>query len=379
MKPLKTIKSLGNLKNKKILLRVDLNSDVVKGKVLESDRIKAHAETIKTLKSKGAEVVVISHQGSPGKKDFIGLKKHSKLLNKYVKVKFVKDIMGKKAIKAIRKLKPGKALLLENIRFEKDEFQTGKNRLVKNLSPWFDFYINDAFSVCHRDQTSITGFPKYISHAAGPVLMNELKNLKKLKSKMNNSLFVLGGKKPDDLMPLLKHRILSTGKLCLLVLMAHGYKFGKEDELMKKEKKLLPKIKKHLKNIQAPVDLAINSKGRKEISIEDLPVNSAVLDIGSDTIEEYKEEIMGLGKNRAVFFKGSAGMFEKKGFNKGTKEILGTIANSKAFSVIAGGQGSDALNKFKIDKKKFGYVSLSGGALVKYLAGEKLPGLEVLK
>ena len=118
----KTIKNL-NLKNKKVLLRVDFNSDVVKGRILESDRIKAHSETIKYLLNKGARVVILSHQGTPGEKDFTSLKRHSKFLNKYVKVKFVKDIFGKKAIKAIKNLKSGNALLLENIRFHKDEFK----------------------------------------------------------------------------------------------------------------------------------------------------------------------------------------------------------------------------------------------------------------
>ncbi|MCH7973651.1 MAG: phosphoglycerate kinase [Bacteroidetes bacterium] len=125
------------------------------------------------------------------------------------------------------------------------------------------------------------------------LLIEELKNIDKIKSKLSNSLFILGGEKPKDLMPLLKNKTLSTGKLSLLILMAYGYKIGKEDELMKKEKSLIPKIKKNLHNIKGPVDLAISVKGRrKEIDIEDLPVNHEILDIGKDTIDEYKKEII---------------------------------------------------------------------------------------
>ena len=158
--------------------------------------------------------------------------------------------------------------------------------------------------------------------------------------------------------------------------MAKGYKLGKENKVMKKERHLISKIKKHFRNIKSPIDVAINLKGkRKVLDLRDFPQNYLVLDIGDKTIELYKKEIK---KAKAIFFKGAMGMFEQKGFELGTKEILKEISKSKAFSVLAGGQTSDALKQFGISKEKFGYVSLSGGALVKYLAGEKLVGLGVL-
>lgn len=373
----RSIKKL-NLKDKVVLVRVDLNSDVVKGKVLESDRIKAHSETIKYLLNKGARVVILSHQGTPGEKDFTSLKKHSKFLNKYVKVKFVKDIVGKKAIKAIKNLKSGNALLLENIRFHKAEFKPkGSNKLVRGLAHWFDYYVNDAFSISHRNQTSVVSFPKVLPHAIGLVMEEELKQIKKLKSKLKNCLFILGGKKSKDVISLINNKnVLTTGKLSLLCLMAKGHNLGKENQLLKKDMSLIPKIKKNLRNIKTPVDLAINFGGRRDLSVKQFPEKYPVWDIGKETIENYKKEIE---KAKAIFFKGSPGMFEHKGFELGTRELLKAVAESKAFSVIAGGQSSDAIKEFHINKKRFGYVSLSGGSLVKYLAGEKLVGLEALK
>src|SRR3989344_5526639 len=139
-----------NWKGKRVLLRADLNSEVVRGKVILSDRIVESVKTIRELLRKGARVVVLAHQGTPGSADFISLKQHAKLLSEFVKIKFVNDILGNKAVEEIVGLKNGESLLLENVRMLKDEFSPYlKNDIVRILSPLFDVYINDAFSVCH--------------------------------------------------------------------------------------------------------------------------------------------------------------------------------------------------------------------------------------
>ena len=376
---LKTLSDL-NLKNKRVLLRVDLNCAVFNGKIIESDRIKAHSKTIKELVKKKAKVIVLAHQGQQEKEDFISLRQHSRILNKYVKVKFVNEVIGKRSWAAISKLKNGEALLLENVRFLKDEFKPSLNNSFVNFmkEAGFDYYVNDAFSVSHRNQTSIVSFPKVFSSAVGPVFKKELENIEKLKSKIKNCLFILGGKKSEDIILLLKNKkILTGGELSLLSLISKGHNLGKENKILKKRFKLLPKIRKYSKNLINPIDLAVSVKGnRKVLNLKDFPQNYLVLDIGDKTIELYKKEIK---KAKAIFFKGAMGMFEDPRFSKGTREILKAISNSNSFSVIAGGQSSDALEKFKISKKKFGYVSLSGGALVKYIAGEKLVGLTALQ
>lgn len=371
-----------NLKGKKVLLRIDINSAIFKRKVVESDKIKAHSKTIKELVKKNARVVILAHQGQPRERNFISLKQHAKILNKYVKIKFIDDVIGKKALNAIKKLKNKEVLLLENVRFLKEEFKPStKNRFVKTfLDLGFDYYVNDAFSVSHRNHTSIVSFTKVFPFGIGGVMEEELKNIKKLKSKIKNSLFILGGKKTKDLIPLLKNKkILTGGYLSLLSIISKGYDLGKENKILKKQFTLLPKIKEYSKNLIDPVDLAININGkRKVLLLKDFPQNYPVWGIGDKTIELYKKEIQSLKQGQVIFFKGSMGRFQYKEFASGTREILKEISRSKAFSVISGGQSLDALKKFKIKKDKFGYVSLSGGALVSYIVGEKLPGLEVL-
>src|SRR3989344_8530686 len=161
MKKIPTLSSY-NFNNKLVLLRSDLNSDVKNGKILDSVRIGASAETIKELKKKGARVVVIAHQGrrDSASSDFTSLYEHSKQLNKYVKIKYVNDVIGEIASEEISLLKTGQALLLDNIRFNTDEMspQNKPNSLIeffcKNKDFKFEYNINDAFSVCHREQTS---------------------------------------------------------------------------------------------------------------------------------------------------------------------------------------------------------------------------------
>ena len=374
---IKTLADL-NVKDKLILLRIDINSEIINGRVQNNPRFLAHSETINLLLKRNAKVVILAHQGNPGEKDFTSLEQHSKILNKYVKIKYVSDIIGKKAISEIQKLKSGEAILLENVRKLKDEFTPSKNNLfVKTLSKNADYYVNDAFSVMHRNQTSIVSFPSVLKSAVGPNVEDELKNLDKLRSKMKDSVFILGGRKIKDISLLLdKNKVLSTGTLSLLALKIKGHNLGKEEKILEKELKN-NEIKNNIDHIYTPIDVAILKNGkRKEIWVYELPVNAEILDIGKETVKAYVNEIK---KAKAVFFKGVSGKIEDKNFQYGTKEILKAIAKSKAFSIVAGGSSASSIDKFKISKKDISYISLSGGALVHYLAGKKLPGLEALK
>lgn len=369
-----------NLKNKTILLRADINSPIIKGKVLMNERIKQSAQTIKYLKSKKAKVIILAHQSQPGKIDFISLEQHTKLLNKLTKVKFVKDIIGKKAKKEIKNLKDGQAILLNNIRFIKDEYNPGKNSIVKFFLPLIDYYVNDAFSVSHRNQTSIVSFPKYFSSFPGPNLEKELNALKKIHLK--ETLYILGGAKSEDNIKILKKtkKILATGIFALYCLNIKGYKLGKQEKTLIKNKNLKiinSEIKKHIKKIITPIDLAINVNGkRNEIPISQLPTDYLIPDIGTKTIKLYSQEIK---KAKSIFMKGPAGNTDLKSFSKGTNELLKAISKSKAFSLLGGGHLNEAIDENKISKKKFNHISLSGGALISYVAGKKLPGIEALK
>lgn len=370
-----------NFKNKTVLLRTDLNSDIVNKKVLMSERIKEASKTILELKNKKARIVILAHQGNPGKSDFLSLHQHAKFLNKFVKIRFIDDVIGKKSINSIMNLRPGEALLLDNVRFIKDEFEPEKknNKLVKNLLPLIDIYVNDAFSACHRKHASIVSFPKHLPHCAGRILEKETNSLKKIKIK--KCLYILGGAKPEDNIKLLRgNKVLACGIFGQVCLIAKGKNLGAQNDYLKKEKilnkEIIGKLKNKLNNVETPLDFAVNFRNKRlEISLFRFPNQFEIYDIGERTIKKYSEEIK---KAPAIYMKGPAGFASDKKFAKGTETLLKAIAQSKAFSLIGGGHLSNAIANSGINPKKFGYISLSGGALLSYIAGEKLPGLEAL-
>ncbi|PIN91273.1 phosphoglycerate kinase [Candidatus Pacearchaeota archaeon CG10_big_fil_rev_8_21_14_0_10_32_14] len=393
MKNIPTLSDI-NIKNKFVLLRSDLNSDIKDGKILPSERIKQSAITIKELKKKGAKVVIIAHQGRPDSSDFTSLYEHSKQLNKYIKVMYVNDLVGEEALGAIKNLMPGEALLLDNIRFNKDEMNPSskKNSLVeffcKNKDFKFEYYINDAFSVCHREQTSITEFPKHIKSVIGRVMERELAALENLRLRDANCLFILGGAKPEDNIKLLKskNKIITGGIFGQVCTLAKGKNLGAQNKFLAKQIKDLPKIitkiKPQSKSIQTPSDFAVKGKNdsRIELKLEEFPSQFEIYDIGKITIDQYVKEI---SKAKAVYMKGPLGYCEDEKFSTGTITILNEIAKrtkeNKLFSLIGGGHLSNAFARANLNEKDFSHISLSGGALLSFIAGEKLPGLEVLK
>jgi len=391
------------VKDKVALVRVDFNSaiDPKTHKILEDARIRAHAETtIKELSEKGAKVVILAHQGRKGDPDFIPLKQHAEILGKILKkpVKYVDDLYGEKAKNAIKSLKNGEILVLENVRTFAGETKDGtpeehaKTELVRNLAPLADVFVNDAFAAAHRAHVSMVGFTAVLPSVAGRIMERELKSLGKvLENPEKPCIFILGGAKADDSLEISKYvldkeianYVLTGGVVGQVFLAAKGVDLGKPnmDYLEKKElMSFLPGIKaliqKYPDRIKTPLDMAVEVKGkRKEISVDELPTEYPTYDIGAKTVDDYANIIR---KAKSIVISGPMGVYENKEFSFGTKKILEEIANSKAFSLAGGGHTISAIEEFGLTKK-ISYISTAGGALIEFLMGKKLPGVVALE
>jgi len=392
-----------DFKDKVALVRVDFNSPIGtdKKKILEDTRIRVHGETtIKELSQKGAKVVILAHQGRPGEPDFIPLEQHAKALSRILgkPVKYVNDLFGKKAQDAIKALKSGEILVLENVRKFPDEQKKGspeqhaKSELVKKLAPLVDVFVSDAFAAAHRAHVSIVGFTAVLPSVAGRIMERELKALSKAVEKPEKPcIYILGGAKADDALKISQYvltnniadHVLTGGVVGHLFLAAKGKNLGKPNMEFLRKKKLtvfIPGIKKlmekYQEKIEVPIDLAIEvNKKRKAISVEELPTNYLIYDIGVQTVKEYTGII---NNAKSIVVSGPMGVFENPEFMVGTNGVLGAIATSKGFSLVGGGHTVAAVEQLGL-REKMGYVSTAGGALIEFLMGEDLPGVAALK
>lgn len=385
-------------KNKIVGVRVDINSPIIDGKVILNERITQSAVTLKELSDKGAKVVVLAHQGRAGKSDCVSLKEHAVLLSKEIgkSVDFISEIYSKKVEDKIKSLKAGDILVLENLRFSDDETDMKKkdNNILK-LQTLFDFYVFDAFSVSHREQTSVVSFTK-IPNIAGRLMERELLGLNKLVETKSPHMFVFGGAKPDDLVELIEadlklgkvDQILLSGVIGEIALHIKGaylgkkYDFLKEHEFLTSYDRIKVLLEKYPEKFLFPKDVAIfDGKTRVEISFADMKKGNELLDkylindIGKQTVDFYSSIMKSAG---SIYFKGPAGNFEEKGLEVGTNGLIKAMVESKAFVFMGGGHSVTAVAKMNM-LDKFGYVSLAGGALVVFLSGKDLPGVVVLE
>jgi phosphoglycerate kinase len=391
------------VKDKVVLVRVDFNSEIdpATKKVTSDVRIKAHAETtIKELAEKGAKTVILAHQGRKGDPDYTPLKQHAEILGKLLKcpVKYVDDVFGDKAKAAIKTLKGGEILVLENVRSWDGETKTktvddaAKTDLVKNLAPLADLFVNDAFAAAHRGHASMVGFTPVLPSAAGRIMERELKSLSRALEKPEHPcVYVMGGAKADDALEISKYvldskiadYVLVGGVTSQLFLAAKGVDLGKKtmDFLAKKElTQFMPGIKellaKYPDKIILPEDVALDNGGkRKEIPVSKLPTELSIFDIGKKTVDKFSKLI---ASAKAIVVSGPMGVYENKEFNYGTKGVFTAIAGSKAFSLAGGGNTIAAIEEYGLSKK-IGYISTAGGALIEFLMGKKLPGVVALE
>ena len=392
-----------DLKNKTVLVRVDFNSPIDPNtkEILDDTRIRAHADaTIKEIVQKGAKTVILAHQGRPGDADFIGLDQHAKLLGKALNmsVQYVDDVVGKQAQNAIKALKSGEVLVLGNVRGLPYEQSKGtpeehsKTEFVKNLAPLADVFINDAFAAAHRAHVSMVGFTALLPSAAGRIMERELKALGKvLESPEKPSVFVIGGAKGDDSLEIssyvLKNKIadyvLTGGVIGHIFLVAKSVNLGDANMKFLKKKELMglvPGIKALIKQypgaIITPIDLAMEvDKKRKEITIDDLPTDNSIFDIGTKTATKFADIILDA---KTIVVSGPVGVFENPEFRKGSEIVLEAVANSDGYSLVGGGHTVATVEKLGLTNK-MSYVSTAGGALIEFLMGKQLPGVVALE
>jgi len=397
---IKDLRTLDNFdfKNKTVLLRLDLNSEIKDKKTIENKKFIEHAKTVSELLSKQAKLVIITNQGfEPKDENFLDLQQHSELLSQKVgkKIKYIDSLLEKPAQVAIKYLKPGEAIMLKNLSHLKEERKENslkkhlKSNLIKKLSPLFDIYVNDAFSLSHLSIASVIGFPSVLPSCAGRLFEHELDTIQLLENTEKEPVvFILGGK-DQHAYKLLHHisknkksiKVLTCGLLGHLCLLADEKKLGSQEKILK-ENKL--KLNKELKeavissNIILPKDLAVSTfNTREEVKIEQFPTYQKIYDLGEETIKEYCDIIK---KARTIFLKGIPSYYQDEKFEKGTKKILNAIQESQAtFKLISGTETISILDKYNIDKEKINHLSLSNSALINYLAAQPLPGIEALK
>ncbi len=396
------------MKNKKVILRIDINSSInpENGDILDDTRIKRHAATVKELAGKDAKIVILAHQSRPGKLDCVSLKEHAKRMSEIIdiEIKFVPDIYGNSAVNLINELKSGEILMLDNVRFdneevelknfENDNFEKQANsNMVKTLAPLADLFVNDAFAAAHRCQPSLVGFAEKMPAIAGRVMQRELDFLgKAIASGPSPRIALLGGSKAADSVAISEYflkkgvdYVLTGGVVANIFLMAANKDIGKPStEFVKKNiynhEKIIADAKKLIgkynERIVYPSDVATNANGKRiGVSIDQLPTENPIHDIGLDTLVKYINLIEEAG---TIIANGPMGVFENSEFAIGTREVFQAIANSEGMTVVGGGETAMAFNQMGL-AKGVEHISTGGGACIAFMADETMPALEAMR
>ncbi len=390
-------------RGKTLLVRVDINSpmDPATGRILNDARMRNHLDTLKDLVR--ARVVLLAHQSRPGKSDYTSLEPHairlSHLLNR--DVEYVDSLYGRAAREAVGSLRPGDILLLENTRFYAEEIALKgaspdaqrNSHIVQRLAPLADYFVHDAFAAAHRSQPTLVGFAEVLTAMAGRVMEREVEMLgKAMHSGPSPRLAILGGVKVDDTAEVMGHfldkgivdRILTTGLVANLFLAAGGtdigvanrefleHEVGNSEALIGQAGALL---KQYPEAIEVPVDVGVQIKdGRDDVRVKKIPGDARIMDLGIDTLGAYMEAIREAG---TIIMNGPAGVFELEEFSLGTREIFDAVGSADAFTVIGGGHTVAVAEQMHL-QGRVDHISTGGGALMDFLCGKPLAGLEAL-
>ena len=378
--------NLDNLGN--VLIRSDLNVPIKNGVITDNFRIIKSVEIVENIFKKSKTITFTSHMGRPEGKDLnLSLRPVAKSMEDILgkKVHFIDEVYGEKVEKQIEKSE-FKIFLLENLRFEKGEIENDHN-FSKQITKPFNSYIFDAFGAAHREHASVVSFGENLDSFQGPLMDKEIYELDKL---LNNSesgyAVLLGGAKISDklnliekLLPKVEYLMIGGG-MCFTLLKALGHEIGRsllEESFISKAEELLNSEfgNKIILPTDFGVSYSINSAVRENIKLEDFKNNHIGVDIGPQTISNFRKI---LDKSKNIFWNGPMGIFEKEEFSYGTREITNIISSSSAYTCIGGGDSVSAINKYS-DTKYFNHISTGGGASLEYLEGKKLPGVNKYK
>jgi phosphoglycerate kinase len=380
--------------NKRVLVRADFNVPLGgnNGVITDDSRIQATLPTIKYLTERGARVILCSHLGRPKGRVVeklrltIVARRLSQILGKNIKV--VNDGIGPEVDKAVAALKPGDVLLLENIRFHPEE-EANDNGFAQTLARLADIYVNDAFGACHRSHASIVGIARYLPAVAGLLVEKEIKVLEGLLANPSCPFAELaGGAKVSDKIKALENTmdkvdcLLIGGGMAATFFKAKGYEVGLslvENDKLDLATKLMQRAAKRKLPLILPVDVVAAAELSAEteynvVAVERIPPQWRIVDIGPKTIDSFSRE---LRLCQTIFWNGPMGVCEIAQFARGTQAMANLLAGLKATTIIGGGSTAEIVTELKL-ADKMTFVSTGGGASLRFLSGEKLPGVEAL-
>ena len=384
---------------KKILMRVDINAPIVESEILDITRFKSHVPTIRELEE--SKVVLIAHQSRPGRKDFTDLSKHAEVFSRLLDrdVSYVDELFSECAIRRIKEMEDGDIVLLENVRFYSEEDlkktpeEHANSHMVSRLYRYFDFYVNDAFSASHRMHASLTGFPVVLPSVIGRLVEKEVRALTRALRNKGRKAFILGGAKISDSVSVLKNvltngiaeKVYLTGVVANYFLILDGFDLGEKNKKIVEDNRegvrddeIRKMLKEFKERILLPTDFAVEIEGeRVEVSLEEMEgmdSKPVIKDIGTETLKKFAEEIQEFD---IAVINGPAGVFEEEEFSLGTFGILKAVSKA-GYSVVGGGHISTAARLAGLEGK-LDHISTGGGASIRFLSGEKLPALEVIR
>lgn len=372
---LSDIRSVKNIKNKRVLVRASLNAPIIDGEIVNDFRLRSDLATLNYLKEEGAKTIIIGHTGRDPK---LTLRPVFESINKHIRLIFVDQLLGPKVEQAIRIMHEGDIIMLENLRGNPGE-HGNDIAFAKALAALADIYVNDALAVSHREHASVVGAPRYLPHYAGVQLIREIEGLTRALSPHSPSLCILAGAKSETKEPLIRKllksydRVFIGGVLANDFFKAEGLTIG-QSAVSENVKKLEPLVGH--KKIILPSDVVVeNSAGTKSVKrVSEVGQEDRILDAGPRTVGEIKKFT---DEAAYILWNGPLGDYEE-GFTEATEHLARIIATSRAFSVVGGGDTVGMIANLGLENH-FSFVSTGGGAMLQFLVDETLPGIEALK